>query len=109
MERKLVLESCLTSGRLGLLEMCVLLTDDIVEFNLDEFMSYKSTLSTQLTFAMDIKLTYRYHQDAFLSLLIVKCPVSISVSNKTFHFYVRNMPTFNITSPLCQYSRFRIV
>ena len=83
MERKLVLESCLTSGRWGLLEMWILLTDDIVEFdggrrkygNLEAFWK-------KVTPAIDIKLDYREHHDLFLLLLTVKCPVSSNIGNK---------------------------
>ena len=82
MERKLVLESCLRRGSWGLLEMYILLTDDIVDFDdyptrvmwddLDDL----DRVHEQLAPAIDIKLYYEHHSDLLLSLLMVKCPVS---------------------------------
>ena len=82
MERKLVLESCLRRGSWGLLEMYILLTDDIVEFDVHPIKSVWEDLDDLVTAreqfspAIDIKLDYKEHGDFLLSLLMVKCPVS---------------------------------
>ena len=78
MERNLVLQSNLTSDTWGLLEMYILLTDDIVEFNLPGRVLHTCKLRTNLISVIDMKLNCKTHQDLFLSLLIAKCPVSIS-------------------------------
>ena len=85
MERKLILESCLRSGRWGLLEMYILLTDDVVEINLEHSQAMKTSLELLrelLSPAVDIKLDYRKHQDLILSLLIARCPVSNNISRE---------------------------
>ena len=77
MERKFVLESCLTSGQWGLLEMYILLTDDILEFDggHKEY-DYPEAFRERMAPAIDIKLYYRQHQDLFFLLLRIRCPVS---------------------------------
>ena len=82
MERRLVLESCLRRGSWGLLEMYILLTDDVIDFdvhptaveceNLDDL----DILREQLSPAIDIKFHYKQYGDLFLFLLMTKCPVS---------------------------------
>ena len=77
MERKFVLDSCLTSGRWGLLEMYILLTDAVVEFDGGRRKDdYPETFREKLLPAINIKLDYRQHHDLFLLLLTVRCPVS---------------------------------
>ena len=85
MERKLVRESCLRSGRWGLLEMYILLTDDVGEINLVHNRTKKTSLELLrelLSPDVDIKLDYRKHQDLILSLLIARCPVSNNISRE---------------------------
>ena len=90
MERKLVLESCLNRGRWGLLEMYILLTDDIVEFDvifldpendLDELITIREAMAPDI----DIRLDYKLHPDLFLELLIARCPVSINRCGHLWH------------------------
>ena len=78
MERKLILESCLRHGRWGLLEMYILLTDDVVDFDVHPFGLWTDLdrIYEQLTPVIDIKLYYKQHADLLLSLLMVKCSVS---------------------------------
>ena len=82
MERKLVLEACLRRGSWGLLEMYILLTDDIVEFDVHptsgmwDDLDNLVTAREQLASAIGIKLDYKQYSDLFLLLLMVKCPVS---------------------------------
>ena len=85
MERKLVRESCLRSGRWGLLEMYILLTDDVVEISVLHKRTMKMSLEEMrelLAADVDIKLDYRKHQDLILSLLIARCPVSNHISRE---------------------------
>ena len=85
MERKLVRESCLRSGRWGLLEMYILLIDDVVEISVLHKRTMKMSLEEMrelLAADVDIKLDYRKHQDLILSLLIARCPVSNHISRK---------------------------
>ena len=90
MERKLVLESCLASGRWELPEMLTLLTDDMTEFHetcLPSDILNTYTLRTQCTPGVVVHDDkFSYQQDALLKLLVVKCPVSISLSNMTSYF-----------------------
>ena len=82
MERKLVLESCLASGRWQLPEMFTLLTDDMIEFHESRLPSdilRTYTLRTQLTPLVKVNFKLSYSQDYLLSLLIAKCPVSTSL------------------------------
>ena len=71
-ERKLVLESCLQNGEWGVLEMYILLTDEILEF--DEWALESVYEQAPLTF--DIKLDILQHEHLFFSLLMARCPVS---------------------------------
>ena len=82
-ERKLVLESCLRRGRWGLLEMSILLTDDIIEFDERCDRWSPDSIREQLSPAVDIKLPLGQHQDLFLSLLIARCPVSNILRRET--------------------------
>ena len=82
-ERRLVLESCFRRGSWGLLEMCILLTDDVVDFKVLPLQLWNdhgdldiNVVHKQLAPAVDIKLDYKEHTDLLLSLLMVKCPVS---------------------------------
>ena len=84
MERKFVLESGLASGRWGLLELCILLTNDVVEFDGGRRKyDYLETFREKLSPAIDIKLHYRKHFDLFLTLLRIKCTISSSISSRT--------------------------
>ena len=82
MERDFVLKSCLRRGSWGLLEMFMLLTDDIVDFDVHptrgmwEDLDDLDRVHEQLAPAIDIKLHYEQYSDLLLSLLMVKCPVS---------------------------------
>ena len=75
-ERKLVLQSCMRSQLWGLLEMSILLTDDIVEFNMLSMEWYLDWACKQLNSNVDVKLYYRKHGDWLVSLLTARCPVS---------------------------------
>ena len=89
MERKLVLESCLASCEWKLPEMFTLLTDDMIEFHetcLPSDILNTYTLRTQCTPGVVEHVKLSYHQGYLISLLIVKCPVSISLSNMTSYF-----------------------
>ena len=80
MERKLVLESCLKRNAWGLLEMYVLLTDNVVRFEMCSEVLDLDTVREHLCPAVDIKLPYKQNQDVFLSLLVARCPVSNSIT-----------------------------
>ena len=89
MERKLVLVSCLASCEWKLPEMLTLLTDDMIEFHeicLPSGIRNTYTLRTQCTPGIVEHDKFSYHQDYLLSLLIAKCPVSISINNMTSYF-----------------------
>ena len=78
MERKLVLESCLANGSWGFLDMYVLLTNDIVEFDVSiEAIDLERRRKLTWSPAIDIKLNHKQHEDLFLSFLRDRCPVSI--------------------------------
>ena len=81
MERKLILNSCLKFGKWRLLEMFILLTDDIVEFDVDicvkeDDMDELDRTREAMAPDIDIRLHYKQHGDLFLSLLRARCPVS---------------------------------
>ena len=78
MERNLVLESCLANDSWGLLDMYVILTDDIVEFDM-RIESWDLERRREITWspAIDIKLNHKQHEDLVLSFLRDRCPVSI--------------------------------
>ena len=78
MEKQLVLESYCWKWRL--LEMYILLTDDIVEFNMCDVDWSPDASLKQLAAVSDKVLDYKQHQDWFLLLLIAKCPVSTRTS-----------------------------
>ena len=79
MERKLVLESCFRSCSFRLLEMYILLTDDVIEFNMISEHLHLDMKLEQLTLAFDVKLE-DYEQEGWLiTLLIAKCPVSTGI------------------------------
>ena len=75
MERKLVLQSCMNSTRWGLLEMSILLTDDIFEFDMLSVEWDLDWECKQFVLEFDVKLDYYDHGDLLISLLIAKCPV----------------------------------
>ena len=77
MERKLILESPLLAGSWGLLELYILLTDDIVELDVDPYDLdlHIYSMLRNCTVAIDVQ-----HLDLLISLLIAKCPVSRSKS-----------------------------
>ena len=77
MERKLVRELC---WKWRLLEMYILLTDDIVEFDMGDVDLSPGASLKQLAAVSDKHLDYKQHQDWFLLLLIAKCPVSSRTS-----------------------------
>ena len=74
MERKLVLELCLKRRTWKLVEMYILLTDDIVEFDMSYVDWRMDILRQQYNPAADIKLPPNQH--LILPLLRAKCPVS---------------------------------
>ena len=81
MQRKLVLELCLKRGEFGLLEMYILLTNDIIEFEGYSDLRCLDTLRKQMS--IDIEIPCRQHQDLLLLLLRARCPVSNNGSNMT--------------------------
>ena len=77
MEKKLILQSCLTSRSWGLLEMYILLTDDVIEFDdMSAECLNLEALREQESLTFDIKLDILQHEHLFLSLLMARCPVS---------------------------------
>ena len=87
MEKKLVMESCLRSHRWGLQEMHLLLTEDIVEFDVNCSCFERNTSFGLSTINNRQPLNIKCHgnqlkchgnqqQDLLLSLLIARCPVS---------------------------------
>ena len=74
MERKIVWESCLENHSWGLLEMHILLTEEIVEF--DMYFDLDTIRELIESPAMYIQLPYTHHEDLLLSFLMVRCPVS---------------------------------
>ena len=84
MERKLVLQSCLKSVAWGLVEMSILLTDDIVEFDmLSEDWGLLDMQWQHSAPEIDVKLDYLDHSDMLIPLLIAKCPVSNGIRTMT--------------------------
>ena len=74
MERKLVLKLCLERKTWKLLEMYILLTDDIVKFDM-RYVDWRRDMLGQLNMrAADIKLPHKQH--LIFPLLIARCPVS---------------------------------
>ena len=76
MERKLVLQSCMNSDSWGLLEMFILLTDDIVEFDMLSEGWDLDMECEHLGPDIDVKLDYLDHGDWLITILIARCPVS---------------------------------
>ena len=86
MERKFVLESCLKSGFWGILEMYILLTDEMVEFEMPSDCKVwdLDTLRVCLSPLPGVRLNYKRQLDTLITLLRIRCPVSISTnSNRT--------------------------
>ena len=81
MERKLVLESCLHRGSSRLLEMYILLTDDVVEFNMiseDWFLDKKFKQFTPKG-SKDVINVYYEEEDLLITLIMARCPVSTGI------------------------------
>ena len=77
MERRLLLESCLKSRSWGLLEMYILLTDDVSEFDDVRAEAWDlEALREEESLTFDIKLDVIDYEDLFLSLLMTRCSVS---------------------------------
>ena len=83
MERKLVLQSCLTGDSLELLEMYILLTVDVIEFDLRSEDWDLDMKREQLYPDFDVKLDYYKPEDFILTLLIARCPVSTDIMIRT--------------------------
>ena len=81
MERKLVLES-LEYEILDLLEMYILLTDDIVEFDVRPGRCNLDTVRKRFCSDYHKTYTYKQHENLLLTLLKTRCPVSTSISNE---------------------------
>ena len=79
MKRKLVLQSCMNNVSWGLLEMSILLTDDIVDFDMLFWVWDLDSECNQFLPDIDIKLKNYEHQDLIIPLLIAKCPESIFI------------------------------
>ena len=90
MERNLVRQAGFRSETWGLVEMSVLLTDDIIEFDMlsDKFVNFdilsgdwdRHVLDMQWRYFApddDVRLDYIEHGDWLITLLIAKCPVSM--------------------------------
>ena len=81
MERKLVLK-CLNNDLISPEEMYLLLTDDIVEFDLHSDLWHMDTMSKQSSSPFGHKYSRSKHEYVLLSLLKARCPVSNSISRE---------------------------
>ena len=79
MERKLVMESCFKTFSWGLVEMSILLTSDVVEFDMLSGCMNLEGERRQFLPDFDVKLDYYDHEELLVPLLIAKCPVSNGV------------------------------
>ena len=84
MERKLVMASCFTTSSWGLVEMSILLTDDVVEFDMISLDSDLDMECRQFVPDFDVKLDYYNHEELLVPLLIAKCPVSNGIYVEIF-------------------------
>ena len=103
MERKLVLQWCLKSVSWGLLEMSILLTADVAEFDmrfhdifeldtLDDWDQHVLGMQRQ-HFApdIDVKLDYLEHGDWLTTLLISRCTVSNGIEVERISFVLEDV------------------
>ena len=73
------MESCFTTSSWGLVEMSILLTGDVVEFDmLSEGWDIDRECRKYVP-DIDLKLDYYDHEELLVPLLIAKCPVSVSI------------------------------
>ena len=86
MQRKFILKTCLRRGSWGVLEMFILLTDDIIDFDMTRHETWDMDTSyDQLTSVEDIYFNYSQRLDSLLSLLTIKCPVSFSTMTSSYY------------------------
>ena len=84
MERKLVMTSCFTTSSWGLVEMSLLLTDDVVGFDMLSDGWDVDRECRKYVPDIDLKLDYYDHEELLVPLLIAKCPVSVSIEVGNF-------------------------
>ena len=105
MERKLVLESCLHRGSCRLLEMYILLTDDVAEFNMISEHWFLDKKFEKLTpkGSKDVKVVYYEEEDLLITLLMARCPISTGIKVKRISFALEQV---NILSWTFLYHRY---